>query len=229
MLVLSLALVRWLPNAPPPASDTRLGGRPSYGALLGSLATLARTQPVLRDAAALGALFFAAFSAFWTTLAFRLAAPPLGYGPAVAGAFGLLGITGAFAAPLAGRFADRGEPRRTVGAAIVVNAAAWALFLLAGHTLWGIAAGVVLIDAGTQAAQVSNQSRIYALPAELHSRLNTVFMVTYFVGGALGSALGALAWSRAGWTGVCALAFATLGVAAVWYVVGGRRRAPSAA
>jgi predicted MFS family arabinose efflux permease len=222
MLVLALALARWLPRTPPAARGSEHDAPASYGALLRSLATLAREQPVLRDAALLGALFFAAFSAFWTTLAFRLATPPLHYGSAVAGAFGLLGITGALAAPLAGRFADRGTPRRAVGAAIVVNAVAWLLFLLVGDTLWGIAAGVVLIDAGTQAAQVSNQSRIYTLPAALHSRLNTVFMVTYFVGGALGSVLGAFAWGRFGWAGVCAVGIGALVVAAVRYL-GGRR------
>jgi predicted MFS family arabinose efflux permease len=212
MLLLGLALARWLPAAPPSGTGPR-----SYGALLRSLAALAREQPVLRDAALLGALFFAAFSAFWTTLAFRLATPPLGYGSAVAGAFGLLGITGALAAPLAGRFADRGTPRRAVGLAIAVNVAAWLLFLFVGHTLAGIAAGVVLLDAGTQVAQVSNQSRIYALPQPLHSRLNTVFMVTYFCGGALGSVAGAAAWGAFGWVGVCGVAFAMLGIAGMRY------------
>jgi hypothetical protein len=33
--------------------------------------------------------------------------------------------------------------------------------------------------------------------------LNTVYMVTYFLGGALGSALGAYGWSHWGWSGVC--------------------------
>jgi predicted MFS family arabinose efflux permease len=219
MAALALALARWLPHAPPAAGGVAPAEPRTYGALLRSLVTLAREQPVLRDAATLGALFFAAFSAFWTTLAFRLATPPLHYGSATAGAFGLLGITGALAAPLAGRFADRGEPRRTVGVAVAVNAAAWLLFLAAGHTLWGLAVGVVLLDAGTQAAQVSNQSRIYALPPALHSRLNTVFMVTYFCGGALGSVAGSLAWGAGGWTGVCAVAFTALGAAAVRYRV----------
>jgi predicted MFS family arabinose efflux permease len=215
MLLLAIALRPWLPASPPSAR----GETPSYRALLRSLATLARETPALRDAAVLGALFFAGFSAFWTTLAFHLAAPPLGHGPAVAGSFGLLGITGALAAPLAGRYADRGSPRAAVGLAIAVNAAAWLAFALAGGSLWGIAAGVVLIDAGTQAAQVSNQARIYALPAELHSRLNTVYMVAYFCGGALGSVAGAAAWDGWGWMGVCGVGFGTLGAALLWYVM----------
>jgi hypothetical protein len=67
---------------------------------------------------------------------------------------------------------------------------------------------------------VSNQSRIYALPAGLHSRLNTVFMVTYFVGGALGSVLGAVAWGALGWAGVCAVGFGALLLAAGKYLAG---------
>jgi hypothetical protein len=35
--------------------------------------------------------------------------------------------------------------------------------------------------------------------------LNAVYMVSFFIGGASGSALAALAWSRAGWSGVCAV------------------------
>jgi predicted MFS family arabinose efflux permease len=216
MGLLLLSLARWLPSAPPLHAA---GEGPSYGSLLLSLGSLAREQPVLRETALMGALFFAAFSAFWTTLGFHLAAPPLRYGPEVAGAFGVLGIAGALAAPLAGRFADRGRPRTAVSLALGANVAAWIALLAAGHTLAGIAVGVILLDAGTQAAQVSNQSRIYALPAALHSRLNTVYMVAYFCGGAAGSVLGSLAWSAGGWEGVCLVALGMLGAAALVFVL----------
>jgi hypothetical protein len=33
--------------------------------------------------------------------------------------------------------------------------------------------------------------------------MNTVYMVSYFVGGALGTALGTWAWTSFGWGGVC--------------------------
>src|SRR5215213_5064071 len=190
MLGLALLLWRMLPSVAPSASV-------SYGTLLRSLGTLFRNEPVIRDAALLGALTFAAFSAFWTTLAFRLQEPPLHYGSAVAGAFGLLGLVGAGVAPIAGRLADRHHPRWTVGLALIGNIVAWVVMLLAGHTLWGLALGVLLIDAATQAGQVSNQARVYALPAEAHSRFNTIYMVCYFVGGSAGSAAAVLT-SRTG-------------------------------
>jgi predicted MFS family arabinose efflux permease len=151
---------------------------------------------------------FAAFSAFWATLTLYLASPVYHLGPEAAGLFGLVGIAGALAAPLAGRLADRGGPRRTVGIAIVVAFLAYVLFALAGQSLWGLVAGVLLLDLGVQGAMVSNQSRIYALRPESRSRVNTVYMVIYFAGGSAGSALGALAWSYGGWLAVSGLGLA---------------------
>jgi predicted MFS family arabinose efflux permease len=66
-------------------------------------------------------------------------------------------------------------------------------------------AGVVLLDLGVQVVHVSNQTRNYALRPDARSRLNTVYMVAYFVGGMVGSSLGATGWAVAGWAGVCAV------------------------
>jgi predicted MFS family arabinose efflux permease len=156
----------------------------------------------------------------------RLERPPRGYGSTVAGLFGLVGIVGAMAAPLVGRLADRSTPRSTVGYGLAVVAASYALFLVAGHTLLGLVVGVIVVDAGMQVVNVSNQARIYALPQHAHSRLNTVYMVTYFAGGSLGSALGVWAWERWRWTGVCTLALAARALAFVVYERG-RRTLPA--
>ena len=206
MLALALLLRAMLPAAPAPVAA-------SYGTLVRSMGTLFRGEPIIRDAALLGALTFASFSAFWTTLAFRLQEPPLHSGSAVAGAFGLIGLVGAAVAPAAGRRADRRRPRETIGLALLGNIAAWVVLLVAGHTLWGIAIGVLLLDAATQAAQVSNQARVYALPMEAHSRLNTIYMVGYFIGGSVGSALAVLAWDAFRWKGVCTVALTCLALA----------------
>ena len=220
MVILAVVLSRRLPTEPPRA------GVP-YRQLMASLVTVARTQWVVRDAGLIGALSFFAFSAFWTTLAFRLELPPLHYGSAVAGAFGLVGIVGASAAPLVGRLADKRTPRATVGLGLIIVAVSFVLFALAGATLTGVVIGVILLDAGMQAIGVSNQTRIYRLAAEQHSRLNTVYMVTYFTGGSLGSATGVWAWDHWRWTGVCTASLAAVGAAALIYVLG--RRAASRA
>jgi predicted MFS family arabinose efflux permease len=99
-------------------------------------------------------------------------------------------------------------------AGVVGDVAGWcamylagsAAMLLLGHTLCGLAVGVLLLDAATQAAQVSNQTRVYALRTHAHNRLNTIYMVGYFIGGATGSALAVVAWAAFRWPGVCAVA-----------------------
>jgi predicted MFS family arabinose efflux permease len=54
-----------------------------------------------------------------------------------------------------------------------------------------------------QAGNVTNQSRVHALSADARNRLTTVYIVSFFLGGAAGSALGAYAWQHWRWLGVC--------------------------
>ena len=107
------------------------------------------------------------------------------------------------AAPLAGQFADRRGPRAIVSLSIGLAALSFVVFALSGTSLAGLVIGVIVLDVGVQAAQISNQSRIYALRPEARSRVNTIFMVCYFIGGATGSAVGVTAWHAFGWIGVC--------------------------
>jgi predicted MFS family arabinose efflux permease len=197
MVALAAVLAACLPRGEP------LAARMPYTALLRSLGPLLRDQPVLRESCWFGATAFGAFSAFWTTLAFFLAGPPYQYGADVVGLFGLLGAAGALAAAMAGRLGDRAGPRSVIG--LGLGMALLAFFCLWSGTthLAGLLAGVVLLDIGVQACHVSNQSRIFRLPADAHSRLNTVYMVFYFLGGSAGSVLGTHGWEWRGWTGVC--------------------------
>jgi predicted MFS family arabinose efflux permease len=179
--------------------------RLSYRGLLGSLWPLTRSEPVLREASFTGAMLFAVFSAFWSMLTFRLETPPLHYGSEVAGFFGVVGIAGAAAAPIAGRLADRLDPRINVRIALLMTLAAFVIFALWGGSLTGLIVGVVVLDAGVQAGHVTNLSRVHRLAPEARNRLTTVYMVAFFLGGAIGSALGAYAWQRWQWAGVCAV------------------------
>jgi predicted MFS family arabinose efflux permease len=185
-----------------------------YRDLLASLYTLARAHPELREASLVGALIFAAFSAFWTTLAFLLAGQPYHLGPRAAGLFGLIGAAGALVAPFAGRLADKRGPRFVVGCAIAIALLAYGVLLPGATHLAALVLGVILLDAGVQAAQVTNQTRIFALAPAAQGRMNTLYMIAYFSGGALGSLCGATAWRLAGWPGVCTSALALLTLAA---------------
>lgn len=178
--------------------------RVHYGELLVSLSKLWTNEPVLRRAALIQALQFASFSAFWTTLALRLAQPPLHLGAAAAGMFGVVGAVGIAMAPIAGRVADRKGPAPVIALGAVGTLLAWLIFG-SWASLGGLIVGVIVLDFGVQISLVSNQHVIYGLHPEYKSRLNTLFMTTMFVGGALGSFAAALAWGHFGWRGVAIL------------------------
>lgn len=211
-VALAIVLARVLPHVPHEA-DRDL----TYRKLMHSLAHFVRTQPELREACIVGGLVFGSFSAFWTTLVFLLSRPPFHYGSQAAGLFGLVGATGSIGAPIAGRLADRLGARTVVGIAAATTVVAWLLYRPLGHNLLGLVVGVILLDLGVQAAQVSNQTRVLALVPGAQSRINTIYMIVYFCGGSLGSLLGTYAWSRWEWAGVCdvGLTLSTLGLL-VW-------------
>jgi MFS family permease len=155
---------------------------------------LIQTQPLLRESALIGALFFSVFSAFWTTLVFFLQRPPYHYGSRVAGLFGAVGAAGAMCAPLVGRIADRYGARPNIFIALLVTLLSFIILYTEGQHLAGLVVGVTLLDIGVQAGHISNQTRIYNLVPEARSRLNMVYMITYFTAGALESYLGTILW-----------------------------------
>jgi len=102
---------------------------------------------------------------------------------------------------------------RTRTLSIALVAVSFVIFALSGRSIAGLVIGVIVLDIGVQAAQISNQSRIYALKPDARSRVNTVYMVAYFIGGAVGSAVASFAWHALGWTGVCLAGLAATGLA----------------
>jgi len=195
-----------------------------YPALLGSLLTLWRRHAALRRAAFAQGLLAVAFSAFWSTLAVWLHAPPFGLGSAAAGAFGLAGAAGALAAPLAGRLSDRHGPLGVarLGALLVLGSFLALLALPSldrGAGLWLVSLAALGFDLGVQASLIAHQTIVYGLDPEARSRLNAVFFTVVFMGMATGSVLGSLLLDLAGVRAVFGLA--ALAAAAAW----GLRRA----
>lgn len=211
MLVLAVVLRLALPAYRQPVG---LG----YGALLASVLTLLRREPVLRRRSQYGLLSFGTFSVFWTSMAFLLV-HHFHYSTPVVGLFGLVGAAGALAASAAGRLSDRGLARWSTLATSVLLVASWALLWWGGSRVGPLVAGVVVLDVGAQGLHITNQGEIYKLRPEARSRLTAAYMVLYFVGGGVGSAASAFAYDRLGWDGVCLVggAFA-LGTLVLWCV-----------
>jgi len=198
MVVFAFVLWRALPAE---------GPRPhrSYAELVGGSLRLLATEPVLRRRAWHGACAFAAFSVLWTTLAFLLSGSPYRYSNAVIGLFGLVGAGGIAAANLAGKLADSARATATTVGTGVLLAGSFALLWAGRTSLAALIIGIVVLDIGTQGMQITNQAVIYALRPDARSRINSAYMVCYFLGGALGSVSAGALYGTHGWAGVCLL------------------------
>ncbi|MDM0115559.1 MFS transporter [Variovorax sp. J22R133] len=211
MLLLALALRFSLPSSRNPT-------RVRYGEVLASLVTLFMRFPRLRSRALVGALSFSSVSALFSTMALLLSGPNYGMSDSAIGLVGLVGVAGASMASVAGRLADKGWVQQTTAAGVVLLALSWGMLWLGVDHLGWFIAGMLVIDLALQAVHISNQNVVYALAPEARSRLNAVYMTSYFIGAASGSALGSLAWRHGGWhatcaVGACLAAFAGM---AVW-------------
>ena len=174
----------------------------SYGQLIQSLFTLIKTQPVLREATLINVFCFAQFGAFWTTMVLLLSGTPFNFNSATIGLFGIVGASGALAAPLVGRMGDKGNPRVAVGYGCLLMLVSFIVFYFSIENVIGVIIGIVFIDIGIQGVHISNQTRVYSLLPEARNRLNTVFMSFSFLGTAAGSAYGLLLWKIGGWHAV---------------------------
>ncbi|HEX9510067.1 MAG TPA: MFS transporter [Puia sp.] len=192
ILVSTILLRIYLPGIPPKFK----GG---YVQLLRSTLSLIAEYKVLWQAALLGAFTFGTFSSFWTTLTFHLSAPPIGYPPATIGLFGIIAIGGALVAPWFGKLADKGDHFKSLLFTVSLIVASILLMKVFPFSVVALCVGIFILDIGVQATQITNFTRIYSLHEHAHSRLNTIYMTTYFIGGAIGTFFGVLAWRWGGW------------------------------
>lgn len=171
----------------------------TYTQLFNSMFALIKEQKMLREATLINAVSFAQFGAFWTTMVLLLSEAPFNYNSATIGLFGIVGASGALAAPLVGKLGDKGNPRKVIGYGCVLLLLSFIVFYFSAESLVGILIGIVFIDVGLQAIHISNQTRIYALLPEARNRMNTIFMSFSFLGTALGSAFGIWLWNYGRW------------------------------
>lgn len=193
-----------------PSQSSNYSG--TYGSLLRSTTAQFLRFGKLRLLSILGALVFGAFCSFWTTLTFHLSAAPFSFDSSHIGLFGFIAIGGAFVAPIAGRLSDKSSPEKAQICSVSLLVAGSVCALVWPSSWVALAIATLLLDVGTQATQVNNLAQIYALDEAAHSRINTVFMVFFFIGGSIGTYCGVLAWSIGAWPAVSLqlLAFSAL-------------------
>jgi predicted MFS family arabinose efflux permease len=174
-----------------------------YRHLIGSLWPLLATTVVLRQRALYHAGLFGAFSLFWTVAPQALASPAFGLTQNGIALFALVGMAGAVASPVAGRLADAGHTLQATAVALVVGALSFLLPLFAPSSkpvaLGLLAVAAIALDAAVAANLVLGQRALFALGADMRSRLNGLYFALFFAGGALGSALGGWVYAAYGW------------------------------
>jgi predicted MFS family arabinose efflux permease len=207
--LMAVLLARALPKAAPSAPV-------SYGEVMKSLGQLLRRHPRLRSRALIGGAGFATVSVLFSSMALLLAGPGFGLSDLMIGLIGIVGIAGALMANVAGRMADKGLEQSTTMAGAILMLLGWLCLWLGGSSIWWFLLGLLVVDGALQALHISNQNVVYALAPEARSRINAVYMTTYFIGASVGSALGSWAWLHHGWNGTSlmggALGLLTLGV-----------------
>jgi len=216
MILLFLGLWKGLPNYKPEFQG-------HYGDLLISVWKIAIQYPSLRESAGIGFFLFAALNLFWSTLIFILKIPPYHFEADTAGLFGLIGAAGALAAPIFGRISDAKGPRPVIIMGIILEFISFILLYLFGSHLFILILFVFLMDLGQQGTHISNQTKIFSLDPAARSRINTVYMFTAFMGGALGSGLGATALAYEGLKGLSIAGFSLVILALTCFLGLGKR------
>ena len=171
----------------------------SYLQLLQSTLFQLKRFALLRHTALLGAIIFGIFSSFWTTLTFHLSGPPFYYSADTIGLFGILAVGGALLAPFFGKLADKGNVSGFQLITVSMIISGIILIKIFPDNISSFIIAVLLLDVGVQATQVTNLATIYTLDDTASSRINTVYMTTYFLGGAAGTYAGVQCWRIGGW------------------------------
>lgn len=192
VLTMTVLLKLYLPEVTPKFKG-------SYLKLLKSTLALVKEYRVLRQAALLGAFTFGVFCSFWTTLTFHLSSAPLNYHTGTIGLFGLIAIGGALVAPYFGKLADKGNVYNSLLLTVSMIIGSILLIKVFPYSIPVLIISIFFLDIGVQATQITNFTRIYSLHEDAHSRLNTIYMTTYFIGAAVGTYFGLLSWKLGQW------------------------------
>lgn len=182
--------------------DMSVNYKGTYKDLMHSLLTIFRQRPDIRLSSLRAGLCFGSFLALWACLAFKLSGAPLYAGNNVIGLLGLCGVAGALTASIVGRYVRILGVKRLNYIGCMIIMFSWAIMYIFQDTYLGFTIGIMLIDIGMQCIQLSNQTYVLTSVPNAANRVNTIFMTTYFVGGALGTFLAGLFWQEMQWEGV---------------------------
>ncbi len=181
----------------------------SYLSLMLSLKELISKKALLYSIRA--GFAFGSMLGLWACIAFHMKSAPFYADSDTVALLALCGVAGAITAANAGKYIPRYGHERMNMAGILLVICAWLILWLFGSSYAGMIAGIIVIDIGMQCIQLSNQNATMNLNPQAASRMNTIYMVIYFIGGSLGTFVCGSMWTLAGWTGTVMAGMALIG------------------
>ncbi|KAA1155256.1 MFS transporter [Pseudoalteromonas sp. FUC4] len=152
-----------------------------------------------------GAFWFASFNVLWATLAIYVSNEPFNYNAQQAGLFGVIALAGVIGAKSSGKWVSKLGSKALIMIALTLAAIGFAITGLFNGSLASLIIGIILIDFAIFSAQVANQVRVFSIDPTAQSRINGIYMLGYYIGGAVGSMVGVKAFALYQWPGVVAV------------------------
>ena len=194
-LIMALVIIYVLPEIP------RKNKLESYKGLIFSVfTTFKRHKTLVRILLHSGLIFGLVFNIFWTSLTFLLSAAPFNYNTFQIGLVSLAGLVAAVAGIGIGKLQDKGLSIPALGVFIILSLVTMMGGFLFSDSILAIVLIAAVFSIAVQGISVLSQARLFALSNEERSRLNTVFVVSNFLFGAVGSALASFLWAQGGWS-----------------------------
>lgn len=182
--------------------DTKPNFTGKYTSLLKTIWTLFKKHPLARVCSLRAALGMGSLYAMWACLAFHIASPPFNAGSRQVSLLSLCAIAGVITASNIGGLINKYGSRKLGYISISIHIISWVILYFFGFTYIGMILGIILIDMGQQAMQLSQQTKVLSLEPSATNRMNTIFMTIFFTFGSIGTFLSGFGWTYLGWTGV---------------------------
>ncbi len=173
-----------------------------YFPLIKSTVSLFVKHKSLQTYTLAGAFWFASFNVLWATLAIYVSDVPFNYNAQQAGLFGVIALAGVIGAKSSGQWVNTLGSKKLVLMVLTLAAIGFAITGVFAGNLIALIIGIILIDFAIFSAQVANQVRVFSIDPSAQSRINGIYMLGYYLGGAFGSMAGVKALAMYQWPGV---------------------------
>lgn len=194
-LIMALVMIYVLPDI------SRKNELKSYRKLLSSVfTTFKRHDSLFKILLHCGLIFGLVFNIFWTSLTFLLSGDPFNYNTFEIGLVSLAGLAGAVVGIYFGKLQDKGLSVPALGIFVAIAAITMVCGYMFSNSIIAIVIIAAVFSISVQGVTVLTQARLFALSDDERSRLNTVYVVSNFLFGAVGSALASFLWSMGQWS-----------------------------